>query len=149
VAGLGLVGGAIAAAVAIRKLRGTSIPYDVPLALAFLKVPIGCLTAVAGILLLGGGFVPGLSELDSQRQILAYALLLGYAQQVATRLIDKRAQTLMDAVPNKDPHGKQPRQSAPTHGSYSSPGSDVGSSDSNGSSRNGRGKARVPANLPT
>jgi hypothetical protein len=101
VAGLSLVGGAIAAAFAIRKLRETSIPYDVPFALAFLKVPIGCLTAVAGILLLGGGFVPGLSELDSQRQILAYAVLLGYAQQVATRLIDKRAQTLMDAVPNK------------------------------------------------
>ena len=54
VTGLGLLGGAIAAAFAIRNLRGTSIPYDVPLALAFLKVPIGALTAVAGILLLGG-----------------------------------------------------------------------------------------------
>lgn len=49
------------------------------------KVPAGALTAVAGILLLGGEFVPGLSELDSQRQILAYALVLGYAQQPATR----------------------------------------------------------------
>jgi hypothetical protein len=101
VAGLGLVGGAIAAAFAIRKLRETSIPYDVPHCIGFLKVPFGCRSALAGILLLGGGFVPGLSELDSLRQILAYAVLLGYAQQVATRLIDKRAQTLMDAVPNK------------------------------------------------
>ena len=114
VAGLGLVGGALAGAFAIRNIRGTSIPYDVPLALAFLKVPIGALTAVAGILLLGGGFVPGLSELDSQRQILAYALLLGYAQQVATQLIDKQAQTLLNAVPSKDPEGKQPDPPAPT-----------------------------------
>jgi hypothetical protein len=117
VAGLGLVGGALAGALAIRNLRGSSIPYDVPLALAFLKVPIGALTAVAGILLLGGGFVPGLSELDSQRQILAYALLLGYAQQVGTQLIDKQAQSLLNAVPSKDPDGKQPDPPPPTTGS--------------------------------
>jgi hypothetical protein len=108
VAGLGLVGGALAAALAIRNIRGTSLPYDVPLALAFLKVPMGALAAVVGILLLGGGFVPGLSELDSQRQILAYALLLGYAQQVGTQLIDKQAQTLLNSVPSKDLDAKQP-----------------------------------------
>jgi hypothetical protein len=155
VTGLGLLGGAIAAAFAIRNLRGTSIPYDVPLALAFLKVPIGALTAVAGILLLGGGFVPGLSELDSQRQILAYALLLGYAQQVATKLIDRQAQTLMDAVPSKDPDARQPSQAAPTDGVQPSlpPPTDGSSSytsvttttysngaSSNGSSSNGAGK---------
>jgi hypothetical protein len=160
VAGLGLLGGAIAAAFAIRNLRGTSIPYDVPLALAFLKVPIGALTAVAGILLLGGGFVPGLSELDSQRQILAYALLLGYAQQVATKLIDRQAQTLMDAVPSKDPDGRQPSQPAPTDdrqqgqppppdGSPAptitttthSNGSSSNGASSNGTSKNHRGRA--------
>jgi hypothetical protein len=113
VAGLGLLGGSLAAALAIRNLRGTSLPYDVPLALAFLKVPMGALTAVVGILLLGGGFVPGLSELDSQRQILAYALLLGFAQQVGTQLIDKQAQSLLNSVPSKDPEAKQPSRPAP------------------------------------
>jgi len=102
VAGLGLLGGALAAAWGIRKIRGTSVPYDVPIALALLKAPLGALTAVVGILLLGGGFVPGLSELDSQRQILAYALVLGYAQQLATRFIDQRAQSLLNSVPSKD-----------------------------------------------
>jgi hypothetical protein len=96
VAGLGLLGGALAAAFAIRHIRGSSTPYGVPIALACLKVPSGALTAVAGILLLGGNFVPGLSELDSQRQILAYALVLGYAQQLATRFIDDRARSLVD-----------------------------------------------------
>jgi hypothetical protein len=113
VAGLGLIGGALAAAFSIRKMRGTSTPYDVPLALAVLKVPLGALTAVAGILLLGGGFVPGLSELDSQRQILAYALVFGYAQQLATRFIDDRAQSILQSVPSKDPRGKQPTPPAP------------------------------------
>ena len=106
VAGLGLLGGALASAVSIRKITGGMTPYDVPVALTLLKVPSGALTAVAGILLLGGGFVPGLSDLDSQRQILAYALVFGYAQQLATQFIDKRAETLLAQVPSK--HAKNP-----------------------------------------
>jgi hypothetical protein len=108
VAGLGLLGGAIAAAFGIRNIRGTSTPYGIPIALALLKIPSGALTAVAGILLLGGQFVPGLSELDSQRQILAYALVLGYAQQIATRLIDNQAQSILNGVPSKDAEAKAP-----------------------------------------
>jgi hypothetical protein len=103
IAGLGLLGSALASAIAVRKLTGRSTPYGVPTALALLKVPTGALTAVSGILLLGGGFVPGLSELDSQRQIVAYALVLGYAQQAVTRLIDDRANALLNAVPVKGP----------------------------------------------
>lgn len=114
VAGLGVLGGALSAAFAIRKVRGTSTPYDVPLALAMLKVPTGALTAVTGILLLGGGFVPGLSELDSQDQILADALVLGYAQQLGTQFIDQRVQSLLNSVPSKDPEAAQPTGSAPT-----------------------------------
>jgi hypothetical protein len=112
VAGLGMIGGALAAAVAIRNVKGTSTPYDVPLALAVLKVPTGALTAVSGVLLLSGGFVPGLSQLDSQGQILAYALVLGYAQQVVTKLIDKQAMTVLNDVPSKDATGKQPSQTS-------------------------------------
>jgi hypothetical protein len=48
VAGLGLLGGAIAAAFAIRNIRGTSTPYGIPIALALLKIPSGALTG-AGI----------------------------------------------------------------------------------------------------
>jgi hypothetical protein len=59
VAGLGAIGGALGALVAIRNLRGTSTPYSVSTALAVLKGPSGALTAVTGMLLLAGGFVPG------------------------------------------------------------------------------------------
>ena len=112
VAGLGLLGGALAAAFAIRNVRGSSSPYGVSIALACLKVPSGALTAVAGILLLGGNFVPGFSELDSQRQILAYALVLGYAQQLATRFIDDRARSLVDRT-RSQPTGPAPAPAAP------------------------------------
>jgi hypothetical protein len=112
VAGLGLIGGALAAAFGVRRIPGSTTPYDLPIALALLKVPSGALTAVTGILLLGGGFVPGLSELDSQRQILAYALVLGYAQQLATRFLDDRASVLLSSVPTKEAEARPPSPSA-------------------------------------
>jgi hypothetical protein len=99
---LGLLGGALAAAMSIRNLRGTSTPYDVPVALALLKVPLGAFTAIVGLVAIQGQFIPGLSALDSQQQILAYALVLGYAQQVFTYSLDRRAQTLLDGLPAKD-----------------------------------------------
>jgi hypothetical protein len=102
VALLGLLGGALAAAVSIRNLRGTSTPYDVPVALSLLKVPLGAFTAIVGLVAIQGDFVPGLSALDSQQQILAYALVLGYGQQVFTYTLDRRAQTLLDGLPSKD-----------------------------------------------
>lgn len=110
VACLGLLGGALAAAVSIKNLSGTSTPYDVPFALAALKLPLGTLTALGGLLLLRGEFVPGLSELDSQGQILAYALILGYAQQLLTSLIDKQADQLLAAAPGKDTHVDRPQR---------------------------------------
>jgi hypothetical protein len=73
------------------------------------KLPLGAFTAVTGLLLLGADFVPGFSELDSQRQILAYALAFGYAQQVVSRLIDDRARTIVGRLPVAQPAGpKQP-----------------------------------------
>lgn len=99
---LGLLGGSLAAAVSIRNLKGTATPYDVPVALAMLKAPLGAFTAIVGLVAIQGRFVPGLSVLDSQEQILAYALVLGYGQQVFTRLLDQRAQTLLSGLPSRD-----------------------------------------------
>ena len=135
VVGLGAVGGALAAVFAIRNIRGTSTPYDVPLALALLKVPTGSLTAVAGIILLTGDVVPGLSELDSQGQILAYALLLGYAQQLLTQLIDKRGQTVLDAVPSKEVARSSPSSSSAQTTPASAPAPPDPTSTTNGRRR--------------
>ena len=96
---LGLLGGVLAGAVSINKLKGTATPYDVPTALALLKAPFGAMTAVGAVIFIRGGFVPGLSDLDSQVQILAYAFVFGYAQQLLTGLIDKQAQTVLDSIP--------------------------------------------------
>lgn len=99
VAVLGGLGGSLAATLSIRNLKGTSTPYDVPVALAFLKVPLGALTAMLGLIAIQGNFIPGLSALDSQGQILAYAVIFGFAQQALTHYLDAKAQTLVEDLP--------------------------------------------------
>jgi hypothetical protein len=95
---LGLIGAAVTGAAAIRRIRGTSTPYAVPMTLMALKLPTGALTAFLGLVLINGDFVPGLSALDTPGQILAWALLFGAAQQLVTGLVDKRAQSVLDDV---------------------------------------------------
>jgi hypothetical protein len=116
VALLGALGGALAASVSIRNLKGTSSAYDVPVALAFLKVPLGAFTSILALVAIQGEFVPGLSNLDSQEQILAYALVFGFAQQLLTRLLDQRAQTLLEGLPGGtevEPKPTPPKPSPP------------------------------------
>ena len=45
-----------------------------------------------------GQFVPGLSALDTSAQILAWALVFGYAQQLFTRMVDRQGQVVLDSV---------------------------------------------------
>lgn len=105
---VGLVAATLAGAVAIRGMRGTSTPYAVPVALIVLKLPAGALTAVLGLLFMRGGFVPGLSALDSSAQILAWAVVFGYAQQVFTRLVDDQGQDLLANVAGRGAAGDRP-----------------------------------------
>jgi hypothetical protein len=92
---IGLIAAALAAAAALRHVRGTSTPYGVPFAVAVLKLPTGALTAALGLLLMRADFVPGLSALDSPAQIIGWAIIFGYAQELFTRLVDARAQTVL------------------------------------------------------
>jgi hypothetical protein len=100
---VGLTAAAVAAAAALRTIRGSSEPYGVPTALAVLKLPTGAVTAVLGLLLMRGEFIPGLSALDSSAQIIAWAAIFGYAQQLFTRLVDQQAQTVLGAVRSQSP----------------------------------------------
>ena len=99
---VGLTAAAIASAGAIRKIRGSSERYGIPVALAALKLPTGAVTAVLGLLLMRGQFVPGLSALDTSAQILAWALIFGYAQHLFTRLVDRQGQTVLNSVRGAD-----------------------------------------------
>ncbi|NUS55216.1 MAG: hypothetical protein HOV66_10220 [Streptomycetaceae bacterium] len=110
---VGLVAAAVAAAASLRRIRGTSTPYNVPVALALLKLPTGALTAVLGLLLMRGQFVPGLSALDSSAQIVAWAVIFGYAQQLFTRFVDNQAQLVLNSVGGPTANPGKPAHNPP------------------------------------
>lgn len=89
---VGLVGAAVAAARAVSGTSRPAAPYSVVVGQALLKTVLGAITAVLGVWFLRAGFVPGVDDVDSQAEILVYAVVFGYAQQVLTQLIDRRAE---------------------------------------------------------
>ena len=95
---VGLTAAAVAAAAAIRNIKGSSERYGLPLALATLKLPTGAVTAFLGLLLMRGQFVPGLNALDTTAQILAWALVFGFAQELFTHFVDQQGQTVLNSV---------------------------------------------------
>jgi hypothetical protein len=97
----GMVAAGVTGAAALRHLRGSSTPFAVSVALIVLKLPTGALTAFLGLLLMRGGFVPGLTALDSTPQIIAWAVLFGASQQLVTGLVDRQAQSVLDSVGGK------------------------------------------------
>ncbi|MFE7897163.1 hypothetical protein ACFU3E_06425 [Streptomyces sp. NPDC057424] len=95
---IGLSAAALTAAIALRKLDGTSTPYSIPLALTFLKLPTGALSAVIGITLISAGVVPGLNKLETSTQILAWAAIFGAGQIALTRFVDDKGQEVLSSV---------------------------------------------------
>jgi hypothetical protein len=98
---MGFLGGVLSVAIFIRGLYLKSTSYNVLIPLALTKLPAGAMTAIAGLLFLAGDFIPGFSAIDTQSQILGYALVFGFAQQLFTKLVDRRAQELIDNIPTK------------------------------------------------
>ncbi|MGN6721061.1 MAG: hypothetical protein ACTHJM_00445 [Marmoricola sp.] len=94
---LGILAAAITGASSIRKLSGTSTPYGVPVVSLALKLPIGALTALGGLVFLRAGFGPTITSLN-QAQICAYALVFGASQQLFMQFVDKQAKTVLDAA---------------------------------------------------
>jgi len=118
---VGVIAAAIAAAAALRGVSGTSTPHSLPVALALLKLPTGALTAVIGLLLIRGDFVPGLSALDSSAQIIAWAIVFGYAQQLLTHFIDRHAQENVLSAVSAGDAGTPSKVTAPVIGGPDQP----------------------------
>ncbi|PQM45238.1 hypothetical protein [Mycobacterium talmoniae] len=101
---IGLFSASLVGAVAIRRMRGSSTPYAVPMASLLVKLPTGALTAVAGLLLLRAGILGPDVAAAGTAQLVAYALIFGASQQAFTRLIDIQTQNVLDSIPtpNRD-----------------------------------------------
>jgi hypothetical protein len=98
---IGTVAAGVTGAIALRRIRGTPTPFAVPVALNILKLPTGALTAVLGLMLMRGGFVPGLTALDNTPQIISWAVIFGASQQLFTGMVDRQAASVLDATGDK------------------------------------------------
>lgn len=96
----GLIGAALTSvAFVIRPAPATPLPASsIRVFQALLKAATGMITAVLGLLFLRAGVVPGFTRIDTRSQILVYAVVFGAAQQLVTRLIDARSDSLLDSV---------------------------------------------------
>jgi hypothetical protein len=99
---VGAIAAAVTGAATLHRLNKSGTAYNIPSALAVLKVPAGALTAVLGLLLMRADFVPGLSALDSPAQIIGWAIVFGAGQQLFTRIVDQQGTALIETAPSAD-----------------------------------------------
>jgi hypothetical protein len=90
VAFIGAIAAGMSAVAAVSKLGPTIDPYSSPLAQSLLKIPLGCLTAVLGVMTLERGLDVGAGLPTSQGGILFVAFVFGYSQELLTRIVDAR-----------------------------------------------------------
>jgi hypothetical protein len=98
---IGLIGATLVGAVAIRRMHGTSTVYGVPMASLLLKMPMGALSALVGIVVVRAGLA-GQLTIAGQSQAFAYALLFGASQQGFTGLVDRQASNVLNSVSSRD-----------------------------------------------
>jgi hypothetical protein len=92
----GLLGAALSSASVISAAHELPTRYSISPVEIALKLPSGVITSIIGIILLRTAFVLGSFRIESQATILALAFIFGYAQKIFTRMVDKRAQLLLD-----------------------------------------------------
>jgi hypothetical protein len=95
---LGATGALIAAVVSLVRRRPSLSPYIMVGYQALIKVLLGAVLAVVGVLALAAGLGEGLIGLRGQAAVLVAAVVFGYAQQLGTRLLDNYADRLLDQV---------------------------------------------------
>jgi hypothetical protein len=102
VLGMGGIGAVLSVAINLAGLKPAGVRFSLTVAQGLLKIALGAITALLGIILLRTQTnAPGF--LASQAGLLTTAVVFGYSQQVFTRLVDRQANTLMDAASTKTP----------------------------------------------
>jgi len=91
-----LVGALLVAIAAIRKGSPTTSAYRLTPALTALRLPLGGITAVVGLLLAQGATKIGIEPITSQAELLIAALVFGIAQEPITTLLEARARKVQD-----------------------------------------------------
>ncbi|WP_055564575.1 hypothetical protein [Streptomyces atriruber] len=99
---LGMLGAATHVVGRLQKMGGSWNPYNLPFYQELIKLPIGALTAVIGLLLVDTEWLPMIKAPDSWRGVMAYAVVFGLSQIALTRTIDQRADKILASDPDPD-----------------------------------------------
>jgi hypothetical protein len=93
---VGAVGALLTTIPAIIAIPTNPSPFNFPLAQVFLKIVLGMLTAVVGVLAIeNSGLVKRYTSLSV---LLGVAVVFGASQQAVTQFLDKRAGQILSAV---------------------------------------------------
>ncbi|MFE0027274.1 hypothetical protein [Amycolatopsis sp. NPDC059021] len=108
----GTLGAGLSVVVLLIRRRPEVTPYVLTGYQALIKVLFGATLAVVGLLAFSAGLAQGIVCISSQSALLLWSVLLGYAQHVGTRMLDKYADRIMDdvrPVPEQPLERPQPR----------------------------------------
>lgn len=86
----GAIGALITAIPPLAKVKGTWNPFGLELYQMLLKVTLGPVFAIVGVMLLQSGLIPSVQFPMPFSDLLVWALVFGATQQVVTRAIDSR-----------------------------------------------------------
>jgi hypothetical protein len=108
----GSVGALVTAIPPLAKANGVRNPFSLPFFQLLLKLAMGPLFAIVGVLILQSGLISGLQPAKHLGELLVWATLFGAAQQSVTRFIDKRVNGLLGEMPEAN-SSKKPATAKP------------------------------------
>ncbi len=94
----GMLGGLLSIVIPLATGERIKTPYRVFNQQLVLKLVVGAASALGGVILLTGGVIDTI-KLESATAILGYAVIFGFAQQIVTGAIDRRADSLAKQTP--------------------------------------------------
>jgi hypothetical protein len=94
----GMLGGLLSIVIPLATGERVKTPYRIFNQQLVLKTLAGAVSAIGGVLLIEGGLITSI-KLESTTAILGYALFFGFAQQVVTGAVDRRADSLARQTP--------------------------------------------------
>jgi hypothetical protein len=95
---VGMLGGLLSIVIPLATGERIKTPYRVFNQQLVLKLVVGAASALGGVILIAGGVIETI-KLESTTAILGYAVVLGFAQQIVTGAVDRRADSLAKQTP--------------------------------------------------
>jgi hypothetical protein len=100
--------GLTSAVLTLRNYAGFQFTYGLPFVQAFLKGSTGAATGLLGVLLVQSGIISSL-KVQTDRGVLATAIVFGSAQYLFTRLVDQQAKGILQSAGSRNDPATNPQ----------------------------------------